>query len=199
MILTVCSDDVAARWPFILQIPRSWPSDRTQDPAHVVRAVGFFSPPSPFMIYPLSHLIRGPAFRGTRRSETKGTCLAVAAPWFCMPTRGKNVFSRLISFLPTVERTAVAARHATPGTGQERPLPGHGRTQRGGLPQSHALSPTPLLETLAAITGCRRCSPRGGARSAADHLSTPPIRHMGAPPARSAADSSSSRSMAVAR
>jgi hypothetical protein len=84
------------------------------------------------------------------------------SPWFCMPARGKNVFLHLISFLATVERTAVAARHASPGTGQEGPLLGHDRTEserRPGwaavpfsLPHFHTLSPTPLLETLAATS-----------------------------------------------
>jgi hypothetical protein len=127
-------------------------------------------------------LICGPAFSGTRRSATECTWLYVVIelnsnarwplPLFCMPTRGKTVFSHLIFFLAPVERTAVAARQSSPGTGQEDPPLGHGRTKREGpdwaavsfsLPQSHALSPTPLVETLAATTGRRRCSPRGSA------------------------------------
>jgi hypothetical protein len=76
-------------------------------------------------------------------------------PWFCMPARGKIVFSHLIFFPVTVERTAVAARHATPGTGQEGPLLGHGSTKRERpLPcpflSLFLLLLLPLLETLAA-------------------------------------------------
>jgi hypothetical protein len=58
-----------------------------------------------------------------------------------MPARGKTVFSHLIFFLTTVERTAVAARHASPGTGQE----GHGR--------AHVLA-MERGESLAAIHSC---------------------------------------------
>jgi hypothetical protein len=77
--------------------------------------------------------------------------------WFCMPARGKTIFSHLIFFPVTVERTAVAARHATPGTGQEGPLLGHGSTKRERPLPCPFLSLflfllllLPLLETLAA-------------------------------------------------
>jgi hypothetical protein len=129
---------------------------------------------------PAESLICGPAFRGTRRSATECTWLHVVIepnsnarwllPLFRMPARGKTVFSHLIFFLAPVRRTAVAARHASPGTGQEGPsLAMVARRERRpdwaavsfSLPQSHTLSPTPLVETLAATTGRRRCSPRG--------------------------------------
>jgi hypothetical protein len=80
-------------------------------------------------------------------------------PWFRIPASGKNVFSHLIFFLAAVERMAVVARHASPGTGQEGPLLAMaGRREREGQvgqqfflpPLIPRLSPNPLLETLAA-------------------------------------------------
>jgi hypothetical protein len=47
-------------------------------------------------------------------------------PWFCLPARGKNVFSALISIFSTVERTAsqcMAASPSSAGTGHRRSWP----------------------------------------------------------------------------
>jgi hypothetical protein len=91
---------------------------------------------------PAESLICGPAFRGTRRSATECTWLYVVIepnsnarwllPLFRMLARGKTIFSYLIFFLAPVERTVVAARHASPGTGRRvLPLAMVARGERG--------------------------------------------------------------------
>jgi hypothetical protein len=113
-------------------------------------------------------IVRGPPV-GERSSVAK--CVpkaegrdAVLCGYFGLPGKGKIVFPHVISCLLTVERTTLATRPSSVGTGHGGhgdggPLPSHG--ERGVFPTECAFSPHPeplsLLETLAATAiSCRK-------------------------------------------